>query len=1747
MEPVPGSLTLAQIQNADTLLHGGTNNTCHNVGPVGSPVGLDAASAPTATTLAGNVTTTLSGSGIGVSNIPLASYSGLLAGQTAYIDSGANLESAVIAPYGATTLGLATASGASNLKVLSVAGFAAGQTVNVDVNGTLETRTISAVGTAGATTLAAASIATATNIKVTSVTGFSVGDTITIDVGASAESRVILTVGTSGAGGTGITLTTPLTLGHASGASVAGSGISLSLALSLAHASGVAVSSFGFTAPLTKAHAIGVIVTNNPAWNPGFSDIRVANATGFLSGETIWIDILSFAESATLGTIPATTLAAASAVNDTNIKVASVAGFAAGDTITIDAGTGLESRAIMTVGTAGAGGTGITLTSALTLAHAIGAAVINTHLPLTAPLTKGHFVGAAVYAALTTPSITPICWTDAQGVLNTSGPNARGSTAPMTLMGLAAGFDVNVANAWGQVAGSEARAFSVTGIFGPQTDLDRLPNWSRNLTTTGEDAYLSYEMVAAQINGIQGVGAMSQMKHFAVYNGQNQSANTDVQDQALHELYLTPYEGGFQAGKAAATMCSYQIWRDTSSYLPSNTGTVGYPAGVSALAGGAASPYVGTSNPQTWPLNQSSYSCEQPLILTYVLRDMWGSLAFVGSDYPATHSTSGILQGEDQEMPTANGYFAGGSGGTDATGHTCATNNATSPVWDPTCAAVGTTFIGGIPNNFQNSGATGCPTGGCTLNQAVQTGNVPLSVFNQSLARVLYQEQRFGMLGCNPTPSALCTNPGGVGADRSGLANLPMGPTSGTPVIGTQNGDAAIVEKLSEEGATLLKNSGNALPLTAADAAAGILVTGAGANHNIADPTSEASTGMIGRDAVNALQQLKEFGPSVGIPASAFTYVAANDPDGTPLPTSALSSDGTVGGLGGLKLSIDGGPAVVDPNALDHSAVNGNQLAPGHTYTWTGWLYVPTSDTYQFAVQQGPTLPTSLNCPQTGAQGTPTSTPTLTLCSPFTAATLPYTFTTPDNVSFQFDGSAWNLNATTGNIYGNATVPSNPTTAGYTDQGLISRTCATGTTALEPGTTNCSSASFSLTGGSFHLVKIVVNNNTGCVSTPPAAPTGNYPGVVAVPATCTPASFRVTYNRTAGNIADAAAAAVGKSKAIVFVDDSGASSSVTNPYGASPATISAPNSLSAANINLITAVAAANPNTIVVVNNANPFMAPWIGSAKALLDMWFASQEGGTSTARILLGLANPSGHTALTWPANPTDTLWGYNETVPLYAGEPAGPVAAFPNAHLERLNWNYSPGPYPTCVNTAVSANTCTNETEGIFTGYKFFDKEGITPLFPFGYGLSYAQFAYSNLSVVATPDHGMDVTFKVTNTGTVAGADAAQVYVGPAAAVPTTPVVVQQAVRSLRQFSRVELAPGAFQTVTLHLDPRSFQYWDEANQKWTMANGCRTIWVGNADALANLPLSTNAACPLEDTSTSLVANWNPTQYNYPVTFTATVSASGFPTVPPAGTVQFKLDGSPVGAPVPINGAGQATWTTSSISLGTHSVVAVYSGTTGYSGSTSPTLSHTVVSKLGTSTAVVANINPSIFGQTVNLTATVTPQNLSTAITPAGNVQFIVDGVNVGSPVPLNASAQATLGVSTMSTGGHAVRAKFLGGANYTASNSPTISHTVSKAHTLTSLVTLTSPYSAILANTNYSATVTAVAPGAGIPTGTVQFKMDGTNLGAPATLVGGTATLHVNWILPTGNHVVRAVFLGSSNWLTSTGPTDHQTITP
>ena len=234
-------------------------------------------------------------------------------------------------------------------------------------------------------------------------------------------------------------------------------------------------------------------------------------------------------------------------------------------------------------------------------------------------------------------------------------------------------------------------------------------------------------------------------------------------------------------------------------------------------------------------------------------------------------------------------------------------------------------------------------------------------------------------------------------------------------------------------------------------------------------------------------------------------------------------------------------------------------------------------------------------------------------------------------------------------------------------------------------------------------------------------------------------------------------------------------------------------------VNLINAVAAANPNTIVVLQSAYAdAVSDWLPNVKAMLETWNSGQEGAVATARLLLGQANPSGHTAMTWPADPNDDIWGYNQTTPLYPGDTTG-------THPERLNG---------------AAGGGTNESEGIYTGYRYFDQEGITPQFPFGFGLSYTTFGFSRPEGRADDRRrpGRDV-HRQEHRRRSPERDAVQVYVGPPS---DSPAGIQFAMRSLAQFDRVSLGPGQSRTVTLHVPARELSYWSDAKQQWVLDSG-------------------------------------------------------------------------------------------------------------------------------------------------------------------------------------------------------------------------------------------------------------------------------------------------------------------------------------
>ncbi|MFF1956030.1 Ig-like domain-containing protein, partial [Streptomyces sp. NPDC058220] len=289
---------------------------------------------------------------------------------------------------------------------------------------------------------------------------------------------------------------------------------------------------------------------------------------------------------------------------------------------------------------------------------------------------------------------------------------------------------------------------------------------------------------------------------------------------------------------------------------------------------------------------------------------------------------------------------------------------------------------------------------------------------------------------------------------------------------------------------------------------------------------------------------------------------------------------------------------------------------------------------------------------------------------------------------------------------------------------------------------------------------------------------------------------------------------------------------------------------------------------------------------------------------------------------------------------------------------------------------------------------------------------------------------------------------------------------------------------------------------------------------------------------TSTLLTSAPDPSVFGQAKILTATVTATPPGAGTPTGTVSY-FDGATLLGTGTLSG-GVATFAVSTLSVGTHSLTAVYNGDSNFTTSTSPVDTQTVGSA-STSTAVSASPDPSVFGQPKTLTATVTPVAPG-AGTPTGTVTFFIGGIPQA-PVPVTGGV-ATLTTSTQPAGTRSVRAIYNGDGNFTASTSPTITTTVTKANTSTLLTSAPDP--SVFGQTKIlTATVTATAPGAGTPTGTVSY-FDGATLLGTSTLSGGVATFSVS-TLSVGTHSLTAVYNGSSSFITSTSPIDTQTVTP
>lgn len=249
---------------------------------------------------------------------------------------------------------------------------------------------------------------------------------------------------------------------------------------------------------------------------------------------------------------------------------------------------------------------------------------------------------------------------------------------------------------------------------------------------------------------------------------------------------------------------------------------------------------------------------------------------------------------------------------------------------------------------------------------------------------------------------------------------------------------------------------------------------------------------------------------------------------------------------------------------------------------------------------------------------------------------------------------------------------------------------------------------------------------------------------------------------------------------------------------------------------LIKAISKVQSNTVIVLNNGAPIaMNEWIHDVAAVLEAWMMGQAGGGAIADVLFGKVNPSGKLAETYPLKLTET--------PAY------------------LNWPGESGEV--------------RYGEGLFIGYRYYDARQVPVLFPFGYGLSYTTYTYSNPKVSAATfkdNDGLTVTVDVTNTGSMAGREIVQVYVHDQQSELIRPQ------KELKGFAKVELQPGETKTVSIHLDFRAFAYYHTEHKQWITENGEFNLLIAASATdirhklTATLQSTLNLPCILDKEST-------------------------------------------------------------------------------------------------------------------------------------------------------------------------------------------------------------------------------------------------------------------------------------------------------
>lgn len=233
---------------------------------------------------------------------------------------------------------------------------------------------------------------------------------------------------------------------------------------------------------------------------------------------------------------------------------------------------------------------------------------------------------------------------------------------------------------------------------------------------------------------------------------------------------------------------------------------------------------------------------------------------------------------------------------------------------------------------------------------------------------------------------------------------------------------------------------------------------------------------------------------------------------------------------------------------------------------------------------------------------------------------------------------------------------------------------------------------------------------------------------------------------------------------------------------------------------LIQKIAAANPNTVVVLLGTPAEMDSWVDKVPAVLQAWYPGMDGGNALAAILFGDVNPSGKLPCTIPKRLEDS--------------PAHALGAYPGT------------------------NGVVTYKEGLLVGYRWFDTKDIEPQFPFGYGLSYTTFKYSNLKVGKSDEGSYVAQFDIENTGTRPGAEIAQLYVHE-----NKPALMRPE-KELKGFHRIYLQPGETETILIPLDQSAFGYYDPARKSWVAQKDKFKILVGSSSR--DIHLTANFSLP-------------------------------------------------------------------------------------------------------------------------------------------------------------------------------------------------------------------------------------------------------------------------------------------------------------